>query len=81
MFRAIGYEREIDNGSRRVETAVALMMGDAAGRVSLVRIHSQCFTGEILGSLRCDCRGQYVFGLGMTYKRGRGRGGWWRTPV
>jgi GTP cyclohydrolase II len=48
---AVAYEREIDNGSRHVETAVALMMGDTAGRVPLVRIHSQCFTGEILGKL------------------------------
>ena len=54
MFRLVAYEREVINSARRVETAVALMMGDATGGVPLVRIHSQCFTGEILGSLRCD---------------------------
>lgn len=85
MFRAVAYKREIDNGSRRVETAVALMMGDMAGRVPLVRIHSQCFTGEILGSLRCDCRGQFEIamqaiageGYGLViyeYQEGRGIG-------
>jgi len=85
MFRALVYERDVINGSRRVETAVALVMGDATGRVPLVRIHSQCFTGEILGSLRCDCRGQFEIamqaiaseGCGLVvyeYQEGRGIG-------
>jgi GTP cyclohydrolase II len=85
MFRTVAYEREIHNGSRRVETAVALMMGDVAGRVPLVRIHSQCFTSEILGSLRCDCRDQLEISMqaiaaeecGLViyeYQEGRGIG-------
>ncbi|MBV9924277.1 MAG: hypothetical protein JOZ96_04485 [Acidobacteria bacterium] len=41
------------DGSRRVETALAL--GDLTEDAPLLRIHSQCFTGEVLGSLRCDC--------------------------
>src|SRR5579863_6794489 len=57
-FRAVGYEREIVNGSTRTETAIALILGDLADGAPLVRIHSQCFTSEVLGSLRCDCKDQ-----------------------
>ena len=45
MFRALGFERDILNGVHRVETAVALVLGDVTAGVPLVRIHSQCFTG------------------------------------
>ena len=48
----MGFERDILNGVHRVETAVALVLGDVTTGVPLVRIHSQCFTGEMLGSLR-----------------------------
>ena len=58
IFQAIGFEREISNGTRRVETALALILGDVTKGVPLVRIHSQCFTGEMLKSLRCDCSEQ-----------------------
>src|SRR5262245_8175818 len=54
-FRALGYERGTGNGFGRVETGIALAIGDLRGGAPLVRIHSQCFTGEALGSLRCDC--------------------------
>jgi len=37
---------------------LVMMLGDLQDRVPLLRIHSQCLTGEVLGSLRCDCRGQ-----------------------
>src|SRR5436309_14218328 len=57
-FQALGFEREIANGTRRVETALALVLGDLTEGAPLVRIHSQCFTGEVLGSLRCDCNDQ-----------------------
>jgi GTP cyclohydrolase II len=56
MFEAIGFERDISNGTQRVETALAMVMGDPTEGVPLLRIHSQCFTGEVLGSLRCDSR-------------------------
>ena len=46
-------------GTRRVETALALVLGDLTEGAPLVRIHSQCFTGEVLGSLRCDCNDQW----------------------
>src|SRR5262249_28385362 len=53
MFRILGYEREIVAGGNRgeIETAIALVLGDLAGEPPLLRIHSQCFTGEMLGSL------------------------------
>ena len=54
-FRALGFERLI-NG--RLETAMALVMGDISSGTPLVRIHSQCLTGDVFGSLRCDCGAQ-----------------------
>src|SRR5258706_8321896 len=71
VFRALAYEREVAGGARRIETAVALLMGDGGG-VPLVRIHSQCFTGEILGSLRCDCGGQLEIAMQAIARAGRG---------
>jgi GTP cyclohydrolase II len=58
VFQAIGFQREICNGTRRIETAVALVSGDMTGNPPLLRIHSQCLTGDVLGSLRCDCGDQ-----------------------
>ena len=52
-FTAVGYES--DDG----RTHVALVKGRPAGKENvLVRVHSECFTGDILGSLRCDCGAQ-----------------------
>ena len=46
------------------EAAVALVMGEpAAAEAPLVRIHSQCLTGDVFGSLRCDCRDQLELSL------------------
>jgi 3,4-dihydroxy-2-butanone 4-phosphate synthase/GTP cyclohydrolase II len=72
MFQTIGFEREIVNGTRHIETAVALLMGDLTEEAPLLRIHSQCFTGEVLGSLRCDCGDQ--FEIAMRAIAGEGRG-------
>jgi GTP cyclohydrolase II len=55
LFQLVGFERELPG---KIETALALTMGDLTECAPLLRIHSQCFTGEILGSLRCDCRDQ-----------------------
>jgi GTP cyclohydrolase II len=85
MFDAIGFERETSNGFQRTETALALTMGDLAGGAPLLRIHSQCFTGEVLGSLRCDCSDQLATAMraiaeeqhGLViyeYQEGRGIG-------
>ena len=43
---------------RTAETALALVLGDLSQGVPLLRVHSQCLTGEVFGSLRCDCGGQ-----------------------
>jgi GTP cyclohydrolase II len=72
MFDAIGFERDISNGTRRVETALALVMGDPTEGVPLLRIHSQCFTGEVLGSLRCDCHDQLEMAMQAIAEEGRG---------
>jgi GTP cyclohydrolase II len=72
MFDAIGFERDVSNGTRRVETALAIVMGDPTAGAPLLRIHSQCFTGEVLGSLRCDCHDQLV--MAMQEIAGEGRG-------
>jgi GTP cyclohydrolase II len=46
-------------GSGRQEEAVALVRGNLRGKTApLVRVHSQCLTGDVLTSLRCDCRSQ-----------------------
>jgi GTP cyclohydrolase II len=59
-------------GERRRETAVALIMGDILGAPPLVRIHSQCLTGDVFGSLRCDCRQQLEMALAMIAAAGAG---------
>ena len=59
MFRIYGFE-----GNGPQEEAVALVRGDVRGRTApLVRVHSQCLTGDVLASLRCDCRAQLELSL------------------
>ena len=72
MFDAIGFERDISNGTQRVETALAIVMGDVTEGAPLLRIHSQCFTGEVLGSLRCDCHDQLEMAMQAIAEEGRG---------
>jgi 3,4-dihydroxy 2-butanone 4-phosphate synthase/GTP cyclohydrolase II len=51
-------------GGTAAETAVALVHGNIAGKEApLVRIHSQCLTGDVFGSERCDCRAQLEYSL------------------
>lgn len=55
------------------EHHIALVMGDIESDVStLVRVHSQCFTGDILGSFRCDCGPQMHTAMEMIAQEGRG---------
>ena len=68
----MAFEREISNGDRRVETALALVLGDVTEDAPLLRIHSQCLTGEMLGSLRCDCGGQLELAMQTIAHEGRG---------
>lgn len=73
VFETLGFEREVLNGTRHVETALALVLGDLkADDAPLVRIHSQCFTGEVLGSLRCDCGDQLDLAMRSIAEKGRG---------
>ena len=72
VFETIGFERDILPGSGGRETAVAIILGKLADETPLVRIHSECFTGEVLGSLRCDCNDQ--LDLAMRAIAGEGRG-------
>lgn len=72
MFDAIGFERDVSNATQRVETALAIVMGDLTEGAPLLRLHSQCFTGEVLGSLRCDCHDQLEMAMQAIADEGRG---------
>ena len=72
VFRVLGFERDVSNGSRKVESALAIILGDPTAPAPLLRIHSQCFTGEALGSLRCDCRDQLDIAMAAIADEGRG---------
>ncbi len=58
--------------SNQVEGLVALVMGDIHSAPSLVRIHSQCLTGDVFGSLRCDCRLQLELAMRQIAAAGAG---------
>jgi GTP cyclohydrolase II len=69
-FRIYGFAGHYPD---RVEEAVVLKMGDVNhGPAPLVRIHSQCLTGDVFHSLRCDCRAQLELSLGRIAEEGRG---------
>jgi 3,4-dihydroxy 2-butanone 4-phosphate synthase/GTP cyclohydrolase II len=60
-------------GPRPQEEAIALVRGNVKGTAApLVRIHSQCLTGDVLGSLRCDCRAQLALSLKKIGQAGSG---------
>jgi len=73
-FRIHGFRGEFRNTGEapRVEEAVALVMGDPQASPPLVRVHSQCLTGDVFHSLRCDCRQQLELALSMIAAEGRG---------
>jgi len=68
-FRILGFEGS--NGGVP-EEFVVLIMGDLSGSPPLVRIHSQCLTGDVFHSLRCDCGGQLELALHSIAAEGRG---------
>jgi len=51
---------------------MAIVAGDPSGEATLARVHSECWTAEALGSLRCDCRDQLDAALAAIQERGRG---------
>lgn len=70
QFRIYGFDLRT-NGD--VDEAVVLTMGDVSEEAPLlVRIHSQCLTGDVFHSLRCDCRGQLELSLQRIAAEGRG---------
>ena len=72
-FRIYGFRGNFGTpGSPRDEDAVALVMGDIHSTPPLLRIHSQCLTGDVFGSLRCDCRAQLEMALSMIAEQGAG---------
>ncbi len=67
-FVAVGYRSLVDNKHH-----VALVKGEIAGAADvLVRVHSECLTGDVFHSLRCDCGEQLESALGMIEREGRG---------
>ena len=67
-FRVIAYENDLNP-----ETHLALVKGTPSpDRATLVRVHSECLTGDALGSLRCDCGGQLGAALSQIEKEGEG---------
>jgi GTP cyclohydrolase II len=79
-FRILGFEgAPVDpepcapeESARATEEAVALILGDIHDGPPLVRIHSQCLTGDVFGSLRCDCGPQLDMALKMIAESGAG---------
>jgi GTP cyclohydrolase II len=71
-FRIYGFAAHL-GGNGTPEEAVAVSMGDLRGEPPpLLRIHSQCLTGDVFHSLRCDCRAQLELSLRMIAAEGRG---------
>ncbi|MFC1900563.1 bifunctional 3,4-dihydroxy-2-butanone-4-phosphate synthase/GTP cyclohydrolase II [Chloroflexota bacterium] len=67
-FTAIAYKSDID-----ADEHVALVMGDVTGdEPILVRVHSECLTGDVFGSLRCDCGEQFDLAMKRIAEEGRG---------
>jgi len=67
-FRAYGYESLVDG-----QVHVAMVCGElGAGEDVLVRVHSECLTGDVFGSLRCDCGAQLQSAVGQITAEGRG---------
>ncbi len=67
-FKIIIYSNDVDNKEH-----VALVKGDVAGKENvLVRVHSECLTGDIFGSMKCDCGDQLHSAMQMIEKEGLG---------
>jgi GTP cyclohydrolase II len=74
-FRLMGFEAthsDDENKVERQETALALVLGDIRCAPPLVRIHSQCTTGDVFHSLRCDCHDQLHLALRAIADEGSG---------
>ena len=68
LWQALGYRHDIDDTEY-----VALVLGDVAGGADvLTRLHSECLTGDVFGSLRCDCGAQLEAAMAAIATEGRG---------
>jgi len=68
LFKAVGYENLLDGTQH-----IALVKGDLKGKENtLVRVHSECLTGDVFHSLRCDCGRQLEKALEIIEEEGRG---------
>ena len=75
VFRLLAFETARTNkitGAEHPETALAMILGDIHNFLPLVRIHSQCTTGEVFHSLRCDCHDQLHLALRAIAEEGAG---------
>jgi GTP cyclohydrolase II len=84
VFRILGFEGRLTaadasdkcrgkgKNQKEIEGLVALVMGDIHSAPPVVRIHSQCLTGDVFGSLRCDCRLQLEMALRRISEEGAG---------
>lgn len=71
LFDLIGFRRRI-TGKTGADTALAITLGNLQAQTPLLRMQSQCLTGEVLGSLRCDCRGQLEVAMARIAEEGSG---------
>ncbi len=73
-FRILGFEGipQPDPSRKAIEGAVALVMGDVHAAPPIVRVHSQCLTGDVFHSLRCDCHDQLHLALKRIADEGAG---------
>jgi len=67
QWQALGYRHEIDGTEY-----VALVLGDVVGEGVLTRLHSECLTGDVFGSQRCDCGTQLNAAMAAIAAEGRG---------
>jgi 3,4-dihydroxy 2-butanone 4-phosphate synthase/GTP cyclohydrolase II len=68
LWQAFGYRHEVDGTEY-----LALALGDVAGQTHvLTRLHSECLTGDVFGSLRCDCGAQLEAAMAAIAAEGRG---------
>ena len=72
-FRIVGFQSSDDAAPRDEKEHVALVHGEVIGASRVVtRLHSECLTGDVLGSLRCDCRDQLEEAMRLLSQRERG---------
>jgi GTP cyclohydrolase II len=81
-FRILGFEGNVispepccedkNHPAETIEAMVALVMGDIHSHPPIVRLHSQCLTGDVFHSLRCDCRQQLELALSKITEAGAG---------